>query len=161
MDTTNPNQIRLEITTGDFQLGTPGVVSLYINGSPTPTDINGAAAGTDLNFVWDAEGEAYMGFSRNSSPTLLSIDNLKISVPSTFLPGDFDMDGDVDGRDFLAWQRGNSPNPFSGGDLAAWQAAYGPPVLVAVAAVPEPTSLGLAWIALIVLKSRALIRSRV
>ena len=25
------------------------------------------------------------------------------------LPGDFDFDGDVDGRDFLMWQRGESP----------------------------------------------------
>lgn len=161
MNTTDPNQIRLEITTGDFQLGTPGVLSLFINGSATPTDINGAAAGTDLNFVWDAEGEAYMGFSRNSSPTLLSVDNLKISAPSSALPGDFDLDGDVDGRDFLEWQRGNSPIPFSAGDLAIWQAEYGPSELLAVTAVPEPQSLGLALIALLALKGRGVIRPRV
>lgn len=32
-------------------------------------------------------------------------------------------DGDVDGRDFLVWQRGESP--ASAGDLADWQANYG------------------------------------
>jgi hypothetical protein len=54
--------------------------------------------------------------------------------------GDFDNDGDADGRDFLVWQRGGSPTPFSPGDLADWQAGYGSP-LSAVTAVPEPSSL--------------------
>ncbi len=50
--------------------------------------------------------------------------------------GDFDGDGDVDGRDFLVWQR----NP-SVGNLADWQANYGMGNLVAVVrAVPEPAS---------------------
>ncbi len=57
--------------------------------------------------------------------------------------GDFDFDGDVDGRDFLAWQRGESPTPFSAGDLAAWQAEYngGGPLTAASVAVPEPSTL--------------------
>jgi hypothetical protein len=56
--------------------------------------------------------------------------------------GDFDGDGDVDGRDFLRWQRGQSPNPLSATDLAAWQANYGAGSLVAaVGAVPEPTTV--------------------
>lgn len=50
------------------------------------------------------------------------------------LLGDFDLDGDVDGRDFLTWQR----NP-SVGDLAAWQANYDFGTLSA-ASVPEPGS---------------------
>lgn len=41
--------------------------------------------------------------------------------------GDFDEDGDVDGRDFLAWQRGQSPDPLSPTDLASWQTNYGQP----------------------------------
>ncbi len=52
-------------------------------------------------------------------------------------PGDFDSDGDVDGRDFLVWQR----NP-SVGNLADWQAQYGivpPPI----SAVPEPDTIAL------------------
>jgi hypothetical protein len=61
--------------------------------------------------------------------------------------GDFDGDLDVDGRDFLIWQRGGSPTALSATDLAAWQAGYGAP-LVAVTAVPEPASLALASLAL-------------
>ena len=55
--------------------------------------------------------------------------------------GDFDNDGDVDGRDFLKWQRGGSPSPLSAGDLADWRANYGAGSLAAVAAVPEPAGL--------------------
>ncbi len=52
-------------------------------------------------------------------------------VEATFFvanaPGDYDTDGDVDGRDFLVWQRGGSTNPFGSGDLANWQTNYGTP----------------------------------
>ncbi len=63
--------------------------------------------------------------------------------------GDFDGDGDVDGRDFLIWQRGGSPNQLSAGDLALWQNQYGTGALSALGVVPEPSgicliSLGLA-----------------
>lgn len=55
----------------------------------------------------------------------------------TSLAGDFDNDGDVDGRDFLVWQR----NP-SVGDLADWQAGYGVASSLSVrVAVPEPASV--------------------
>ena len=55
---------------------------------------------------------------------------------SAGLPGDFELDGDVDGRDFLLWQR--SP---AVGNLADWQAAYNGGTLVAEnIAVPEPSS---------------------
>ena len=59
-------------------------------------------------------------------------------------PGDFDGDGDVDGRDFLAWQRGESSDPFSSTDLAEWQANFGMPLgdlSETVAQVPEPAFL--------------------
>jgi hypothetical protein len=58
---------------------------------------------------------------------------------------DFDDDGDVDGQDFLVWQRGGSPNALSSEDLALWQTEYGTdPPLVGVVAVPEPAVCGLA-----------------
>ncbi len=51
------------------------------------------------------------------------------------IAGDFDSDGDVDGADFLAWQR----NP-SVGSLSDWQANYGAPLVAASQAVPEPSA---------------------
>jgi CotH kinase protein len=60
---------------------------------------------------------------------------------SAVTPGDFDADGDIDGRDFLRWQRelgsatrpfgtgadGNSNGRVDSGDLAAWRANFGNP----------------------------------
>jgi hypothetical protein len=73
----------------------------------------------------------------------LLIDNFKLELfgSNAGIAGDFDGDGDVDGRDFLRWQRGGSPNPLSAGDLALWQAGYGNSPLAAIGAVPEPSGI--------------------
>jgi hypothetical protein len=76
------------------------------------------------------------------------------TLPSANTPGDYDNDGDVDGRDFLAWQRGESPDPFSPADLATWQAEYNGGMLTATTAVPEPSSLFLITSVLTVVASR-------
>jgi hypothetical protein len=68
--------------------------------------------------------------------------------------GDFDSDGDVDGRDFLAWQRGNSPTPLSASDLADWQGNYGFGALAATTAVPEPGCLALLFPLAFLLRTR-------
>ncbi|WP_146448720.1 hypothetical protein [Bythopirellula polymerisocia] len=68
---------------------------------------------------------------------LLGIDN--ISANGSTRDGDFDFDDDVDGNDFLIWQRGNSPNGIPSGDLGLWQSNYGTPLAVAQNAVPEPS----------------------
>jgi hypothetical protein len=69
--------------------------------------------------------------------------SLELTIGGATIEGDFDNDGDVDGRDFLRWQRGGSPSPLSAADLADWQANYGGGSLAAVAAVPEPGGLAL------------------
>jgi regulation of enolase protein 1 (concanavalin A-like superfamily) len=72
-----------------------------------------------------------------------------VSVTSPSLPSaDFDSDGDIDGRDFLAWQRGygiQAPNAtkangdadndleVGGDDLVIWQGQYGTADAVAAA----------------------------
>lgn len=85
------------------------------------------------------------------------------------LSADFDLDGDVDGRDFLTWQRGfglEEPN-FSQGDanydgavneldLAVWDAGYNGGALTAALAVPEPNSLCLITISLFLVCRRRL-----
>lgn len=94
--------------------------------------------------VFDADG---------AGPGTLGGDNYKLtSLLSTGTAGDFDNDGDVDGADFLVWQRGGSPSPLSPADLATWKANFGASATVnvgaAVGAVPEPTALVSAMVAL-------------
>jgi hypothetical protein len=77
--------------------------------------------------------------------------SLDADVP---LAGDFDMDGDVDGFDFLLWQRGSSLQGGTLAELAVWEANYGTQALVAaVTSVPEPTGalmfIGGAWFAVL------------
>lgn len=73
---------------------------------------------------------------------------------------DFDADGDVDGQDFLVWQRGlgtgvtnlagdaNYDGVVNAADLAVWAAQYGTPVSGALAQVPEPSAASLAVLAI-------------
>ncbi len=64
------------------------------------------------------------------------------SISPSFVSGDFDYDGDVDGVDFLKWQRGESPYyPLSATDLAAWEANFGTGAAAASVAVPEPSAI--------------------
>jgi hypothetical protein len=86
----------------------------------------------------------------NFNTAAFYLDNFHFTTPVVGTPGDFDEDGDVDGRDFLVWQRGESPDPLSATDLADWQAAYGAGgPLAAIASVPEPASIALTALALI------------
>ena len=83
--------------------------------------------------------------------------DLFISISNTPDPtADFDNDSDVDGRDFLAWQRGfgtasgaslqqgdaNHDGAVNAADLSIWQTQYGQPghLTVQATAVPEPTT---------------------
>ena len=64
--------------------------------------------------------------------------DLTASVISDSLPGDFDLDGDVDGSDFLTWQR----DGLSSSDLQTWLNAYNSSGgLPATQFVPEPLSV--------------------
>jgi hypothetical protein len=103
------------------------------------------------SFLSQSEPIAHFGLGTSTDP----IDLLRIEWPASGIvqefynvainqrltiteprPGDFDGDGDIDGRDFLAWQR--SP---SIGDLADWQGYYEVSSIVASVAVPEPNPI--------------------
>ncbi len=65
--------------------------------------------------------------------------------------GDFDGDFDIDGQDYLGWQRGDSPEALSAEDLLAWQNNYAggdTSVQSSLQAVPEPATFGLLGVAL-------------
>jgi hypothetical protein len=62
----------------------------------------------------------------------------------TAAPGDFDFDGDVDGGDFLVWQRGD----ITPAGLADWKASFGAGAQVAAVTIPEPCGLLLALLAI-------------
>jgi len=71
------------------------------------------------------------------------------------IPGDFDGDGFVDGQDFLLWQRNTAV-----GNLSDWEANFGTtPLVAAMQAVPEPTSLVLLCLGLAPLVGRRVKRS--
>ena len=90
----------------------------------TDIDITALAGGEDATSMQLA-GTAY-------------IDNLiAVALP----PGDFNWDSQVDGADFLAWQRDTRV-----GSLADWQANYGQPMAASAEMIPEPSSLSLVLI---------------
>lgn len=125
------------------------------------------AAGSTLG---DPSGTAWCG-----RPTLLNSQWLSILQPNTLtqlplyalsealtvpeIDADFDTDFDIDGTDFLLWQRGNGDSDGNGTtdsvDLANWQSQYQAGSLSASQAalstvsVPEPTGLLLLTLALV------------
>ncbi|MGI9430177.1 MAG: tail fiber protein [Bythopirellula sp.] len=91
-----------------------------------------------------------LGQEYGQETSILSTSNLPSHTHEfTVLAGDFDLDGDVDGYDFLMWQRGESPNPLSNTDLTAWQNNYEMtvPLSASSTAVPEQTSAMLVVVA--------------
>jgi uncharacterized protein (TIGR03118 family) len=123
------------------------------------------ATGAELGYLRDANGEIFSidgiwglafgnGVSLGDSNALYFtagpiedthglFGSLRASSPR--LAGDFDGDHDVDGTDFILWQRGQSHVPLSGVDLARWRSGFGsasPSVLA-----PEPSAILQTWAA--------------
>lgn len=142
-----------------------GLTELYYNGvlagtlSLPNTDMNSTAlfrlgnVGYEID-EWDG---VFYGFAVSNDALTPSTFVLQQAAPSA----DFDEDGDVDGRDFLVWQRGESPNPLSAADLALWQDQYGTSGIVAAVGVtvPEPTTSLLFLYGIYVLAGKTLRRA--
>jgi hypothetical protein len=142
-------------------------VDLFADGINNVTGLPGVDATDVRAAVATANGFNDLRFgipsgSGSSANPLLAVDNVSLRLVTITAPpednADFDGDGDVDGRDFLTWQRGfgtpdalpadgDADNDFDvdGEDLAVWQGQYGEPVppLGALTAVPEPASVTL------------------
>lgn len=79
-----------------------------------------------LEFIGDSSVTGSQGY----------LNVMQLEGMASSLAGDFDEDGDVDGNDFLVWQR-----DLNVGSLTDWQDNYGAPALVAaLGAVPEPNT---------------------
>lgn len=101
---------------------------------------------TSTELYLDQEGLAESNFlgiaisTNGDAPGRYQIDNLRVITEIVSIPGDFNQDGNVDGRDFLVWQRDTSV-----GNLSDWQDNYGSQSLMSITAltesVPEPASL--------------------
>jgi hypothetical protein len=105
-------------------------------------DIAGTHTG---QFAGLSEGSFVGNFGANLFITYAAGDGNDVALYSlSVIAGDYDFDGDVDGADFLTWQR----NP-SVGNLADWQTNFGyNGATPAGIAVPEPSSLVLAMLLL-------------
>jgi hypothetical protein len=123
-------------------------------------DITGAQEGDSFSFGVKANDDSF----GNAGVSGFSFDILPYSAIDN---ADFDSDSDVDGQDFLTWQRGfetgtthaegdaNNNGIIDGDDLAVWADQFGTTSSVfAAAAVPEPTSLLLCIGALVCLTIR-------
>jgi hypothetical protein len=122
--------------------------------------------GVDASVTWEVEFfDAPFDSLRIGGPSGVSsawesvVDNILLEVIDVAVSdnADFDEDIDVDGNDFLIWQRGNgtlapdgehangdanSDLAVNGDDLVIWDMQFGgpPPAATALAAVPEPSS---------------------
>jgi len=113
--------------------------------------VNGNQASDEAMMeVWDSVMATVRRIDVRGLTPDTQIDNLGFILPSVGTAGDFDLDEDVDGADFLLWQR-----DMSVGNLADWQANFGTTAAVgAAAAVPEPSAIALALLAGSMLLSR-------
>jgi glycoprotein endo-alpha-1,2-mannosidase len=115
----------------------------------TSTDDTPSGMGYTAGYHYEGYGNLYLDILRDGT------------LPASAISADFDDDGDVDGKDFLVWQRGlglngqldnsmgdaNSDGVVNSGDLEVWQEQFGEtPLLQSSLSVPEPSSLVLASI---------------
>ena len=132
-------------------MATGGKLALWGNADSSLAQFLGLVAGTDAIRYWSASlarwtpltaaglGSQYtLQYQTAGELTGYTLLTVLASGP----PGDFNGDGSVNGADFLAWQRGGSPNAGSSGDLATWRANFGAGAATPiVSAVPEPATL--------------------
>ncbi|WP_428307817.1 hypothetical protein [Lacipirellula sp.] len=148
---------------GLASLGDESAVTSVIGNKVGPfTSAGDITIDLDTNYIESLlGGSSHLGLRLRSTTAgpyvrIATSEHLTATAPrlvlefSTSLEGDFDLNGVVDGADFLAWQRGASPAPLSAADLAAWKANFGASAANSTAAaVPEPGAFGMLITALL------------
>ena len=128
-----------------------------------------AGAGNDFSATFDTStignfSATYtLAFSDENLAGATSLGTMTLTLTGVVEPAavaesaDFDSDGDVDGADFLAWQRGlgtaaatpsdgdgNDDQWVDADDLSIWSSQFGQTTISPLQAVPEPAA---AWLA--------------
>lgn len=132
-----------QVPLGDLTAGTHQIF-LELNSATHPvTFVEGSfndifgVEGSGPNDIIPTGFQVYINKS-GTAPWTGYIDNIRFAQK---LEGDFDNDGDVDGNDFLVWQRGGTDPPLDPNTLTQWQLNYGAGanLVAAVGVVPEPS----------------------
>jgi hypothetical protein len=150
-DNSNANRITEFKTAGNTSM--PGGGTVLDLGAPVNIG-SGPLSLNDFSFQFSlSTGETRTGLVKFGT----------IPTPGGGDAGDYDDDGDVDGSDFLHWQRtlgsaasppgsgadGNNNGTIDAGDLSVWRTNFGSAAVAAdnsaVVAIPEPCSLTIVW----------------
>jgi len=124
----------------------------------TPED----GATLDLGLTYPLLGDWTFSALPSTEVTMDPFSQSVLIDAALVLPGDYDGDLNVDGNDFLVWQRGGSPGGSNAGDLTTWQGNFGTLLASAsaVSTVPEPSSLVLSLLGLLVVVGQKRVCSR-
>jgi len=121
---------------------------------PSPSDQMMTEKTTQFTPAAEHVGK-FMGVYIAAHAGFYGFDNVRLTAVAPAGDADFDGDNDVDGNDFLIWQRGlgtpsptqmqgnaNSDTAVDGVDLEIWKTQFGTATAVAAAsAIPEPASV--------------------
>lgn len=129
----------------DYSLSAPDKVTVTVYDGSSTEIANRAYTSLDL------DGDiGRFGILTSDLPPTVAVDEWRFGtersdvmvVPAN---GDFNGDGDIDGADFLVWQR----DPGLG-DLVDWETHYGSPLAATAAPIPEPSTMLLLTVGLFV-----------
>jgi hypothetical protein len=125
----NPYSFYADGTPIPLSTSAVNLAPMTTTGGVGPSSIQGISWG-----FWSALGE----LDRSVLIESMKFETFTPEEPSD--NGDFNGDGLVDGTDFLMWQRGESTNGLTAGDLQEWKDNFPLGLTAALAPVPEPAS---------------------